>query len=242
MKRLGIAILALASSAALFAAEAPSPDTSCNACDSVCISLKGKTIAFLGDSYVKNHRRPSQEAWHAKASEKLGLNYVNCGRNGSSIAFDRTKDGFGPAMTLRYKTEIPDSADYIVVIAGHNDADYLRTHSEEQLWDKFCTGLDELLDGLQSKFPNARVAFVTPWAVDRPNFKEVTAQIIEACGKRGIPVLDMAALGMIDVNNPDFRAKYFQGPNDTAHLNAAGHDLLVPFGTAFIRMLQSTRL
>lgn len=55
--------------------------------------------------------------------------------------------------------------------------------------------------------------------------------------KRGVPVLDMAAMGVIEVNNPEFRAKYFQGPNDTAHLNSAGHDLLVPLGEAFLQLL-----
>ncbi len=199
--------------------------------------LAGKTIAFLGDSYVKNHRRPSTETWHAKAAANLEMNYVNCGRNGSSIAFDRTKDGFGPAMTERYKIEIPDSVDYIVVIAGHNDADYLTNHSDKNLWVDFVKGLDTLLDGMQTKFPNAKIAFVTPWAVARPGFSEVNAQIIKACGQKGIPVLDMAALGVIEVNNPEFRAKYFQGPNDTAHLNAEGHDLLVPLGEAFIQLI-----
>ena len=200
-------------------------------------NLSGKTIAFLGDSYVKNHRRPSDETWHAKAATNLGMNYVNCGRNGSSIAFDSTKDGFGPAMTERYKTEIPDSADYIVIIAGHNDADYLVNHSNEDLWNDFTKGLDALLDGMQNKYPNSRLAFVTPWAVDRAGFQKVNAQIIKACGQRGIPVLDMAALGVIDVNNPEFRAKYFQGTNDTAHLNAEGHNLLVPLGEAFLKLI-----
>ncbi len=199
--------------------------------------LAGKTIAFLGDSYVKNHRRPSSETWHAKAAANLEMNYVNCGRNGSSIAFDRTKDGFGPAMTERYKTEIPDSVDFIVIIAGHNDADYLTNHIDENLWEDFVKGLDTLLDGMQAKFPNARIAFVTPWAVDRTGFSEVNAQIIKACGQKGIPVLDMAALGVIEVNNPDFRAKYFQSLNDTAHLNAEGHNLLVPLGEAFIQLI-----
>lgn len=196
-----------------------------------------KTIAFLGDSYVKNHKRPFSEAWHAKASANIGLNYVNCGRNGSCIAFDRTDDGFGPAMTERYKTEIPDSTDCIVIIAGHNDADYIRKHGEQNLWNDFCNGLDTLLDGLHNQYPNAKIAFVTPWAVDRQYFPEVTNQIIKACLKRGIPVLDMAAMGVIEVNNPEFRAKYFQGPNDTAHLNSAGHDLLVPLGEAFLQLL-----
>lgn len=222
MKKLITTLLALTAIFATFAADN---------------SLAGKTIAFLGDSYVKNHRRPSSEAWHAKAAVNLNMNYVNCGRNGSSIAFDRTKDGFGPAMTERYKTEIPDSADFIVIIAGHNDADYLTNHADEDLWEEFVKGLDTLLDGMQTKFPNARIAFVTPWAVDRGGFSEVNAQIIKACGQRGIPVLDMAALGVIEVNDPDFRAKFFQAPNDTAHLNAAGHDLLVPLGEAFIQLI-----
>ena len=222
MKNLIIAILALFAAFASFAADD---------------SLSGKTIVFLGDSYVKNHRRPSSEAWHAKAAANLGMNYVNCGRNGSAIAFDRTKEGFGPAMTERYQTEIPDSADFIVIIAGHNDAGFIGNDSEQESWKEFCSSLDTLLDGIRSKFPHARLAYVTPWAVDRPGFSEVNAQIIKACGQRGIPVLDMAALGVIDVNNSDFRAKYFQGPNDTAHLNADGHDLLVPLGEAFIRLI-----
>ncbi len=222
MKKLISTILALTTIFAAFAADN---------------NMAGKTIAFLGDSYVKNHRRPSSETWHAKAATNLEMNYVNCGRNGSSIAFDRTKDGFGPAMTERYKTEIPDSVDYIVVIAGHNDADYLTNHSDENLWEDFVKGLDTLLDGMQTKFPNARIAFVTPWAVARPGFSDVNAQIIKTCGQKGIPVLDMAALGVIEVNNPDFRAKYFQGPNDTAHLNAEGHNLLVPLGEAFIQLI-----
>lgn len=222
MKKLIAAIIALTTIFTTFAADN---------------NMAGKTIVFLGDSYVKNHRRPFSEAWHAKAAANLGMNYVNCGRNGSAIAFDRTKEGFGPEMTERYQSEIPDSADFIVVIAGHNDACIIGNNSEQKNWNDFCTGLDTLLDGIKSKFPKARLAFVTPWAVDRPGFTEVNAQIIKSCGQRGIPVLDMAALGAIDVNNPDFRAKYFQGPNDTAHLNAEGHDLLVPIGEAFLQLI-----
>lgn len=222
MKKFIIAFIALTSALITFASDN---------------NLSRKTIVFLGDSYVKNHRRPSSETWHAKAAANLDMNYVNCGRNGSSIAFDRTKDGFGPAMTERYKTEIPDSADYIVIIAGHNDTGFISNDTQQKSWEEFCTALDTLLDGIKTKFPNARLAYVTPWAVDRPGFTEVNSQIIKACGQRGILVLDMAALGVIDVNNPDFRAKYFQGPNDTAHLNAEGHDLLVPLGEAFIRLI-----
>lgn len=197
--------------------------------------FEGKTIVMLGDSYVKNHRRPYGESWHAKVAAKLGMEYVNFGRNGSCIAFDRSKEGFGPAMTVRYK-EMPDSADYVVVVAGHNDADYLRTFGIA-LWDDFCQGLDTLLSGLKEKYPGAKIGFVTPWAVDRQYFPEVIGQIRKACAAHGIPLLDMAATDVIDVNNPEFRARYFQGPDDTAHLNSEGHDLLLSVGEDFIRSL-----
>lgn len=193
----------------------------------------GKTLCMLGDSYVRNHKCPPAESWHAKLATLLGMNYVNWGRNGSSIAFDRTAEGFGPAMTQRY-LEMPDTADYVIVIAGHNDADYLTKHGG---WDKFSAGLEELCTGLQTKYPTAKIGFVTPWGVDRPNFKEVTAEIHRVCQKYNIPVLDTTSPAIIDVNNPDFRAMYFQRANDTAHLNNSGHNLMIGHGQRFLDRL-----
>lgn len=200
--------------------------------------FKGKTICMLGDSYVRNHKRPFAESWHAKLAEKLGMNYVNFGRNGSSIAFDRTADGFGPAMTERYLT-MPDSADYVIVIAGHNDADYVRKNGG---WEKFQAGLDSLCAGLRAKYPSSRIGFVTPWGVDRPYFKEVVAEIHRVCDLYGIPVLDVSSSDIIKVNDPDFRAQYFQGPNDTAHLNDRGHDLMLETGEKFLRKLSELKI
>lgn len=197
-------------------------------------SLQGKTICFLGDSYVRNHRCPVTETWHNKVAEKLGMRYLNFGRNGSSIAFDRTKDGFGPAMTERYLL-MPDSADMIIVIAGHNDADFLA--ERRGTWEQFSAGLDALCAGLKNRYPDTPIGFVTPWAVERPYFMEVIAEIHRICARYGIPVLDAAATSGIKVGDPEFRAKYFQAPKDTAHLNAAGHDLLIDWGTAFILSL-----
>ncbi len=57
--------------------------------------FSGKTMCVFGDSYVANHLRPYTEAWHSKVAERMGMKYINFGRNGSSIAFDRSKEGFG---------------------------------------------------------------------------------------------------------------------------------------------------
>ena len=193
--------------------------------------LCGKRIIFFGDSYVRNHNRPYTEAWHYKVAERHNMKYINYGINGSSVAMDRSAQGFGRAMVERYKA-MPD-ADYVIVVAGHNDTYFLvneRTHDTEmECMDKLCKGLRE-------KYPDAKIAWITPWHVDRPGFEETIAAIKETCARYGIPVLDTESSG-IEVNNEEFRAKYFQGLNDTAHLNAEGHDLIVDWGDDFIKQL-----
>ncbi|MDA6816115.1 hypothetical protein OSL60_28410, partial [Escherichia coli] len=48
--------------------------------------LKGKRLGIIGDSYVKNHKEPVKNTWHYKFAEKHGMEYLNYGKNGSSIA------------------------------------------------------------------------------------------------------------------------------------------------------------
>ena len=194
----------------------------------------GKTIAVIGDSYVRNHRRPMEETWHARVAERLGMNYRNYGRNGNSIAFDRTKEGFGKSMLERYR-EMTDSADFVLVIAGHNDA-FMIGHSSDSL-RLFRQRLDSLCIGLRQKYPQAAIGFVTPWAVERTGFAEVTQTIREVCANHHFPVLDATRTSGILPMDTIFRKKYFQGINDTAHLNAEGHALLLDWGERFLRTM-----
>lgn len=192
--------------------------------------LTGKTILFFGDSYVKNHRRPVEETWHYQVAKRHAMHYINAGRNGSSIAFDRTRDGFGPNMIARLR-ELPDSVDYFIVIAGHNDADKVKNSSDSLRM--FCDSLDRFCTLLVEKYPAARLAWVTPWNVDRPGFPQVLAAIKDICGRHAIPVLDAAQESGIHVRSQAFRRRYFQG-GDTAHLNAEGHRLLLNWADHFI--------
>ena len=80
--------------------------------------LKGKRLGIIGDSYVKNHKEPVKNTWHYKFAEKHGMEYLNYGKNGSSIAYSSPR--WGEAMYVRYK-EMPDDLDYVIVVGGHND-------------------------------------------------------------------------------------------------------------------------
>ena len=86
------------------------------------LTAGAQTMVVLGDSYVANHRRPKSETWHYQAACNLGLEYRNYGRNGSSVAWDRQR--FGPRMVQRC-LEMTDTANVVLVIAGHNDATLL---------------------------------------------------------------------------------------------------------------------
>lgn len=194
----------------------------------------GKTMVVIGDSYVRNHRRPVEETWHARVAARLGMNYRNYGRNGNCIAFDRTNRGFGKSILDRYH-EMTDTADYVLVIAGHNDA-YMVLNSRDSL-ALFRTRLGSLCTGLRAKYPQAAIGFVTPWAVERPGFAEVTNALREICAKHGFPILDAVNTSGIKPMDADFRHRYFQADKDEAHLNADGHGLLLDWGEQFLRTM-----
>ena len=56
----------------------------------------------------------------------------------------------------------------------------------------------------------------------------MTEVLLEVCASYSIPVFDATRQSGIYVWDEPFRALYFQNRGDTAHLNAAGHDLFLP--------------
>lgn len=204
------------------------------ACNAQTDPLEGKTLCVIGDSYVANHRRPKEETWHYKVAARHHMTYLNFGRNGGCIAWDRSREGFGRSLLERYK-DMPAEADYVVVVAGHNDADKIKTSADSLRM--FRDSLQLLCTRLIERYPAARIAFVTPWNVPRDGFHEVIQTIVEVCGENGIPVLNAATTSGIHVRNDAFRRRFFQAPNDTAHLNDAGHNLIINWGERFLLSL-----
>ncbi len=201
--------------------------------------LYRKSIAVLGDSYVQNHRRPPEESWHCRLAEKYQMHYYNYGRNGNRMVFPHPKQG--TVMLERY-TEIPKDIDYIVVIAGHNDAnainrlngdhavtetDPLTEQAKAAMLDEFKRGCRRFVTSLKADYPKAKIVFVTPWAVDSPFFPEVIATIKAETAAADVPCYDAASLSGVNPNDADYRRRYFQGEKDTAHLNAEGHRLML---------------
>ena len=190
----------------------------------------GKILNVIGDSYVANHKRPKEESWHSKLAALYGMTYNNYGRNGSCVAFDRTHDGkynFGPALWRRY-TVMDPAADYVIIIGGHNDADKCKENTDSLAM--FADSLETLLTGIETLCPKAKIGYITPWYVNRKGFAQVCSIIKKICKRHNIPVMwNYSANSVIKVRDDKFRSQYFQGTNDTAHLNAQGHNLFLPY-------------
>lgn len=203
-----------------------------------CPARSNELLCVIGDSYVRNHHCPVSETWHAKAAEALGMDYLNLGINGNCVGYDRTDEGYGNPVISRIG-EIPDSTTVILIIAGHNDAGIIAEREDYSL-RQFSDSLDTMLKRLVARFPAAAIGYVTPWNVNRPYFPEVLSEIRRICRLNAISVLDVSS-GIIKVNDPEFRKQYFQGENDTAHLNDKGHDLMVDTGVSFIQEITSEK-
>ena len=193
-------------------------------------TLEGKTMCVIGDSYVYNHGCPVSETWHYKLATKHGMKYQNLGQNGNSIAFERDSI-YGAPLYKRYSI-IPENADYILIIAGHNDAYLVNGDIDRQ--KVLCQRLDELLKGLKRKYSGAKIGWVTPWNVAYEGFPVTINIIEEICRKNDVKVLNAAYTSGINPNDPVFRSRYFQGKDDNAHLNNAGHNLLMHWGEQFV--------
>lgn len=194
-----------------------------------------KIISVLGDSYVRNHKRPYEETWHYKVATINGLDYRNHGRNGGCVAFDRSKEGFGPSLLVRYQEMEPNS-DIVVIIAGHNDA--VKIGDDKDKLSQFKDSALLLIDKIRAHCPNARIGWVSPWWVDHAGFGSVCKVIKAVCKKKKVAFLNnYSKKSIIKVRDADFRKEYFQSPTDNAHLNAKGHDLFLEVGNKFVRRL-----
>ena len=194
-----------------------------------------KSVSMLGDSYVQNHMAPREESWHYRLAEKYQMEYFNYGMAGNCITIHRVgQNDWGTPMRRRYHEAF--HADYLILVGGHNDARWLTKHENGR--ELFREGLSELLDSLKRDYPQSKLVVVTPWDVHEPGFSDVLEVMREVVPAKGIAFFDAAKDSGIDPNSAEFRKKYFQGPNDNAHLNAAGHALMLERMERFLNGLR----
>lgn len=203
--------------------------------------LYGKKVAVIGDSMVKGDYVNASQVWLTLLSQKTGAITYNYGQNGVNITNHDHNSKHGICITY---ADMADGMDYVIVFGGTNDA-YRGfalgdTGSTDDL--TFNGALNELLDGLLTKYPTAKIGFISPYknayTNRNGNFNDYYNAIVDRCNERGIPVYDNVRGGGIGWDNSARTAVLTKG--DNCHLSPEGHAFVVDRYIEFIQSMDNS--
>lgn len=218
------------------------------------MELKGKKIAFLGDSITEGVGPSDPENLYWKAlARNTGALCFGFGVSGSRIANQRVPGPYPESertFVTRADDIIPDT-DVVVVLGGvndfiHGDAPF-GCHSDRSA-DTFCGAVHVLMEKLINRYPDKTLVFLTPlhcveeddvthtcYGVRRcGNLRMYVDAIIEAAAFYGIPVLDLYRTSGIQPRVEALRALYMP---DGLHPNDAGNARIAQRLGAFLEGL-----
>lgn len=208
------------------------------------MELKGKKIAFLGDSITQGVGATSVDKVYWKVLEALtGAHCYGYGISGTRIAKQRKPSdnpSFDRYFASRVEEMIPD-AEVVVVFGGINDyghGDAPFGNHGDRTEDTFCGAVHLLMEKLIEKYPLATIVFMTPlhyydednvgynsWGVRRMHpLERYVDAIREAAAYYSLPVLDMYRTSGIQPRVPVIRRQFMPDglhPNDAGHLRIA---------------------
>lgn len=209
------------------------------------MELKGKKIAFLGDSITQGVGPSSIEHVYWKVLEKnTGAECYNFGISGSRIAAQQVPVLQASAernFVTRADDLIPD-ADIVVVFGGVNDfahGDAPFGSHEDRTDTTFCGAVHVLMEKLLERYPRGQIVFMTPlhcefedevgmnpYGVRRcANLETYVNAIMEAAAFYGIPVLDLFRTSSIQPRvlfNKQLNMPDGIHPNDAGNARIAG--------------------
>jgi lysophospholipase L1-like esterase len=211
------------------------------------MELKGKKIAFLGDSITEGcgiaHVRDTY--WN-RIGEYTGALVFGYGISGTRIASQRVYRE--PIDDLHFHTrvgEMTPDAEVIVVFGGTNDFGYgdapLGTMTD-RTDETFCGAYHLLIEKLIHRYPDGRILILTPThrlgeedtARNGHDLRDYVLAIRRIAEHYGLPVVDLFAHCPIQPAVEIHRVKYMP---DGLHPNEAGHELIAQLVLTALRAL-----
>ena len=209
------------------------------------MELKGKKIAFLGDSITEGCGTSDKSKVYWKVLESwTGAECFGYGIGGTRIAIqqiptpepNRHKDQH---FASRVDSMIED-ADIVVVFGGTNDfgdGDAAFGEMTDRREDTFCGAYHVLMEKLIDRYPDATIVVMTPLhrlSEDETAYNELGVRrmgplskyvdaIKEIAGSYGVQVLDTFRVSGMQPRFEPLRQKYMP---DGLHPNDAGNELL----------------
>ena len=173
--------------------------------------LTGKTLVALGDSLFYGNRLGNGATWINKLGARHNMTVYNAGVNGNTLARQPRETKVKP-MCERY-ADLPDGADYVVVMGGANDKRLDVPIGEDTDTDPatFKGALNVLIDGLTAKYPKAKILFMTNynrWPSKNANGQsdiDYAEAMLAVCRRWAIPCFDNYHQSGISFQNPHQR-------------------------------------
>ena len=216
------------------------------------MKLKGKKIAFLGDSITEEVGVQNLENLYWKRLERnTGAICYGYGISGTAIAAQKIYiEDCEKYFSTRVDKMIPD-ADVIVVFGGTNDfghGDAPLGKVTDRTDYTFCGAFSGLLEKLINRYPDAQIVVLTSLHRDGENFigpnelnirrehtlKDYVDSVIEVCGEYSVPVLDLYRTSGIQPAIPVMKERYMP---DGLHPNDLGHERIAKRLQGFLESL-----
>ncbi len=210
--------------------------------------LNGKILVAMGDSLIYGNKLGNEATWVNKLGKEYGMIVYNHGINGGTLAAQQ-KETKNPPMCVRY-ADLEEPTDYVVVLGGANDKrlDVPIGENDSQNPEEFKGALNILIDGLTSKYPKARILFMTNYnrwpkknALGISDIAYVDA-MLEVCGLHGIPCFDNYRNSGISFQNKGQLAWMDEGlvlgmSSENHHFSDEAYDWLLPKYAALLESL-----
>lgn len=191
--------------------------------------LISKKILAIGDSFVSGHTLSDSQTWLYKLANRNNMTKYNYGLNGSSLAKASGQSTQCVMDRLNSILSSVPSADYILVLAGHNDSNASLNggqaipigENSDTLNTTFKGAMNNLIKALIDKYPTGKLLFLTPF--NRRTTEEPYVNAMkEICAKYSIPCFDNYHGSGICFQNSTHLANY--DLSSSLHLNEKGQE------------------
>jgi hypothetical protein len=195
--------------------------------DKITNYLKGKVLSVTGDSEAAGHSIGKTNTYGNLIAARNGMTINNYAINGRKLI-----TGTETSLVDTYQ-EIALNSDYILVQIGYNDRFNAEIEDDSVDTTTFKGAFNVLVQGLQSRYPTAKIGFIEPYYFGGTSLKPRAAWIKERCEFYHIQCIDGTANSGLRYDCEE-QAVYFI---DAVHLTILGHERMSYIYEQFMRGL-----
>lgn len=212
--------------------------------------LKGKSIAFIGDSLIEGYGNDFKGFDYYLSQELPNTNFINNSKSGSTVTDNSGDDNI---VMINQAQSLEGNPDIIVFDGGANDIigyslGFLNNDLKKNIGtvnmndtsvteeDSVIQDFEEVIEVLKTKFPNAKLCYLQPFLLDAETVRNLTNDIDaqnEIISRRDYMFSEIQKMCIkwkidyLDVSNEFKDTGLTYRNDDWIHINEAGYKILI---------------